>query len=396
MTGTVRVGRITLTEHDLRTLTESKSDGYRAVAISGKETIRSLSVAQMRAMAADIVNSENYMVPVKFTDKPEWNGYYIVGGAKTTYDNWANHASTLEWEMTLSRLGSANDIDLESVLTNTVNLNDFSSAGERWHAPPIGATAYWTAGVQPAQVTRVGTDGTIIVYRSIPINTDPRYSASVDAYQLGRCRFIDSSGVERTGTGFDLLPDGWTIHNSLVRFVANGGGDYGFGTADGVTNTWPMNVRRGAANITTRISSSVLRNDYEAITVRSLYNIASGGRVSADFTLRRGARFVEVYLKANISGQLGFASNATIPSTSGTGYQRQTTAQANMNLVVGSGRSYTVSTATTGVEKSAATFLDVFVGLQDGNGSPASGNAAADLFNQYIGAPAERVNGVLL
>lgn len=396
MTGTVRVGRLTLTEHDLRTLTEQKTDGYRAVSVSGKETIRGLTLLQMRALAADIVNSENYMVPVKFTDKPEWNGYYIVGGAKTTYDNWANHASTLEWEMTLSRLGSANDIDLESVLTNTVNLNDFSSAGERWHAPPIGATAYWTAGVQPGQVTRVGTEGTVIVYRSIPINTDPRYSASVDAYQLGRCRFVDVNGIERTGTGFDLAADGWSISNSLVRLTANVNGNFDFGTADLVTNTWPVNVRRAAANVTARVSSSVLRNDYEAVTVRCLYSIASGGRISADFTLRRGSRFVEVYLKANISGQLGFATNATVPSTSGTGFQRQTTAQSNMNVVIGSGRSYTVSTATTGVEKSAATFLDVFIGLQDGNGSPASGNAAADLFSQYIGAPAERVNGVLL
>lgn len=396
MTGIVRVGRLSLTEHDLRPISESKAEGFRVLAVNGKETVRSLTTAQIRALAADVVNSEGLMVPVKFADKPEWNGYYIVGSTKTNYESWLNNGSTLEWEMALSRLGSPNDVDIESVLTNTVNLNDFSSAGERWHAPPIGATAYWTGGTQPSQVARVGTEGTVVVYRNLPINTDPRYSVSVDNYQLGRCRFIDSNGIERTGIGFDLMPDGWSISNSLVRLTANANGNFDFGTGDFSTNTWPINVRRSNANVTTRISSSVLRNDYEMVVVRVLYNIASGGRITADFSLRRGSRFVEVYVKSNITGQLGLASNATIPSTSGTGFQRQTTAQGGMNLVIGSGRNYTVNTATTGVEKSATTFLDAFVGLQDGNGSPAAGNAAADLFAQYIGAPAERVNGVLL
>jgi hypothetical protein len=235
----------------------------------------------------------------------------------------------------------------------------------------------------PSLVLRDGSDGFVPVYTGIPMDTNLRWGCAPDRYGEGRVRFIDDLGFERTGTSVKTDPADWSLHNSLVKVTPDGGTinvlawDLGW-QATAFDLKYAGNVLGTPAAVT------VFRNDHEMVQIRLLWNITPSGRVTADLTLRRGARYVEVFMKAMTAGTMAIAPTTPTASSSGSGFVGAS------DFFVGSPNAFTGDTINGGISKSATASLDAVVGVLVG------GETANATYKEFLGGPTERVIGVRL
>jgi hypothetical protein len=396
--GDVTLGRIPLRE--TFAVSESGGDG-RGLDLEGQESYPPLTRAQVIARH-DGINAliAGQVIPVTFTDKPERNGYYAVKSAGATYTENLNERVTTDWKVSLDRIGSDAETDLQSRLTGAVRLNDFSLTGERWHAPPIGHYGYYTGSSNPTTMTRTGADGTMTVYRGVPANVSPRWGCLPTSYLTGRVKVTTTGSQEVYGVDVPLAATGWALSNGFVNvtWIATGGGGFDVQAYTGGayhSKVWNPFYASGSL-VATWDGATLLRNDPEMVILRLTKGL-SPGRFTIDLTLRRGSRFIEGYMQRNTAAnQLTIRLNTaeTNADTSAQGYLTATNNDADGNrFVCGSARTFTAN-ANGGVQKSSTTSLDFFLGVVAGGGSAASGDAATDLRNQYIASMPESVYGV--
>jgi hypothetical protein len=396
--GDITLGRILLRE--TFDATEAGGDD-RTLDLDGQESFPPLTRAQVIARH-DGINSLviGQLVQATFTDKPERSGYYTVKAAASTYTEYRTEAVTADWKVTLERVGSDSETDLQSRLTGAVRLNDFSLTGERWHAPPIGHYGYYTGSTNPTTMTRTGADGTITVYRNVPANISPRWGCPPTSYQTGRVRVTTTSAQEVYGVDVPLAATGWALTNGLVNatWSASGGGTLDVQSYTGSayhSKLWGV-FQNSTTLITAWDGATLLRNDPEMVILR-LIKALSPGRLTLDLTLRRGSRFVEGYMQTGTApDQLKVRLNSAeaFVDTSASGYLTATSNDSDGNrFVCGSARSFTAN-ANGGVQKTSTTSMDFFLGVAAGGGSAVSGDAATDLRNQYVAAMPEAVYGV--
>lgn len=400
--GTVKVGRLTLRETWTADDKSNASTSARSIDVAGQEAMPPLTQAEVRRRSEDVLALPDRLVPVTFTEKAQYNGYYTVADAGSTVNTYPDNVETADWTLSLDRIGADGAVDLESRLANAVRLNDFGNAGERWHAPPGGAYGYFVGAATPATVVRASEDGALTVYRAIPAGINPRWACPVTAYGDGRVRLFDANGAERTGTGLALDPAAFTLSNALVRITTGAAYTLRVEAYDGAAweaKDWNLSIgSQGVAGdeVTTWSAATVLRNDFEAVTVRLLRNLAPG-RAILDLTLRRGSRFVEAYLQVATSTTLALWPAVDEAATnSGAGYLAATADDAAGNrYVAGSAHTYTARLASAGgFYRDATSTLDFFVGAAVGGGAAAAGDAPADLMAQYIGAMPETTMAV--
>lgn len=395
--GVMQVGRLALREDSAADL--SNGDFGPRFNLAGQESMPRVSLLQLKQRVEDFLALQGTMQPIVFSDKPELNGFYWVESVSSTYDKWMpDNVGVLPWSMTVSQAGHSSNTDLESRLSGPVTrTNDHAAVGERWHAPPIGHNAWSAGSTVPTVVTRTGSDGAMTVYRGVAVDENPRWGASPIAYLAGRCRLVDQNGLERVATQFDLAAAGWEIHNGLVKVAVNAGtGLFNISAYTGgawQSKLWELFHSTGPA-VTLGVPdyATVLRNDYECVSVRITKSLAPG-RVMVDFTLRRGSRFAEVYVQHQFGTTLKIVRNTTEASTASTGYIVATAADGASNkFILGSAKSFTADNVNGGISKAATPTLDAFIGVEV-NGAGA-GDIAADLFKQYLGVPSEFVQGV--
>jgi hypothetical protein len=393
--GDVQLGRIPLRE--TFQASEAGGDG-RTLDLEGQESYPPLTRAQVIARH-DGINSlaPGLCVQVTFTDKPERNGYYAVKSAGSTYTEHLNERVTADWKVSLDRLGSDSETDLQSRLTGAVRLNDFSLTGERWHAPPIGHYAYYTGATNPTTMARTGADGAMTVYRTVPANVSPRWGCAPTAFLTGRVKVTTTGSQEVYGVDVPLAASGWALSNGLVNVTPSASATLDVQSYTGAyrSKLWNVSVAGSASSITSWDGATVLRNDPEMCIVR-LVKGQSPGRATLDLTLRRGARFVEGYLQIGTSATLAAYRSTLETNTSfaASGYVVATSNDADGNkFAAGSARTFTAHT-NGGVIKSAATALDFWIGVAAGGSSAVSGDAATDLRNMYIACMPEAVYGV--
>lgn len=394
--GDVQLGRIPLRE--VFAVGESGGDS-RSLDLEGQESYPPLTRAQVVARH-DGVNAliPGQCIPVTFTDKPERNGYYAVKSAGSTYTEYRTEMVTADWKVSLERVGSDAETDLQSRLTGAVRLNDFALAGERWHAPPIGHYGYYTGSTNPSTMTRTGADGTMTVYRGVPANVSPRWGCAPTAYLTGRVRLTTTGGQEVYGVDVPLAATGWALTNGLVNVTPSASASFDVQAYTGGawrSKLWNVSVAGSAASITSWDGATLLRNDPEACIVRLIKGL-NPGRATLDLTLRRGSRFVEGYLQTGTSATLAAYRSTLETNTSfaASGYVTATANDSDGNrFAVGSARAFTAH-ANGGVTKAAATALDFWIGVVAGGGSAVSGDAATDLRNQYVACMPESVYGV--
>lgn len=394
--GDIQLGRIPLREGFVAT--ESGGDG-RGLDLEGQESYPPLTRAQVIARH-DGINAliPGQAIPVTFTDKPERNGYYAVKTSSATYTEYRTEAVTSDWKVSLDRIGSDAETDLQSRLTGAVRLNDFSLTGERWHAPPIGHYGYYTGSSNPTTMTRVGADGTLTVYRTVPANVSPRWGCAPTSYLTGRVKVATTGGQEVYGVDVPLAATGWALSNGLVNVTTSASASLDVQAYTGGayhSKLWNVSVAGSASSITSWDAATLLRNDPEMAIMR-LVKGQNPGRATLDLTLRRGSRFVEGYLQIGTSATLAAyrSSLETNTSFAASGYVTATSNDADGNkFAAGSARTFTAHT-NGGIQKATATSMDFWIGVAAGGSSAVSGDAATDLRNQYIACMPEAVYGV--
>lgn len=393
--GTLTVGRLGLKE--TYTLAEGidSSTGQVSLVLNGQEHTPSigLTTADIQAKQQDVLALLDKVVPVTFSVKSDKNGYYRVVSADSDQLRWPDAMAT-RWNLGLLRLGYDNTADIESRLSNVVRLNDFGQTGVRWHGPSIGHYGYFTGSTSPSgSVTRTGANGAHVVWLGVPASITPRWGCAVTAFLAGRVRFV-SGTIERTATGFNQANTGWTLDNGLVRvspLAANG--VIRVESHDGTqweAKDW--HIAKGGATTSLGIPESitVIRNDPEVVVVRLMKN-GSPGRTLVDLTLKRGSRFVEVYIQTNASATLGayLHTNEAHTDFSASGYMVATANDAAGNKAAcGSARTFTAN-LNGGLSKAAVTAMDLWIGSVVGGTGAVAGDIATDLRDQYIASMPE-------
>jgi hypothetical protein len=394
--GDLTIGRIPLRE----TFTASEGGGGdRTLDLEGQESYPPLTRAQVIARH-DGINAltPGLCIPVTFTDKPERNGYYTVKSAGSTYTEYLNSMVTADWKVSLDRIGSDAETDLQSRLTGAVRLNDFSLTGERWHAPPIGHYAYYTGSSNPTTMTRTGADGAMTVYRSVPASVSPRWGCAPASYLTGRVKVTTTGSQEVYGVDVPLAAAGWALSNGLVNVTPSASATLdvqAYTSGAYHSKLWNVSVAGSASSITSWDGATLLRNDPEMCILR-LIKGQSPGRATLDLTLRRGSRTVEGYLQIGTSATLAAYRSTLETNTSfaASGYVVATSNDADGNkFAAGSARTFTAH-SNGGVIKTAATAMDFWIGVAAGGSSAVSGDAATDLRNQYTACMPEAVYGV--
>lgn len=398
-TKTFQLGRLTLRE-DWTASETLGSDGVRTVSVSGQESPPRLPAASVHSQRSDLMDMKGSLLPAVFGVKSTLNGFYWVTEVSGELEDWQAGIVVWRWSLTLQRAGTISEIDIESRLSGGLTrANSFSAVGERSHAPAIGAVAYWAGASVPTTVDRVGSDGTVRVYRGLGLTVNPRWAISPDLYGVGRCRFIDGFLRERAGCSFLSFPAGtWQLTNGLVSVVMNVTGTFDIGiwdTGAWAYTTWKVQTGSPYVAITSFDYLTVLRNEYEAITLRLTKSFSPNGRLYCDLTLRRGSRVVEIYLQNEYGTNM-----KVVRATAATGAQTSgyVTASANdaagNRYVVGSAGTFTADTVNGGVEKLATPVMDVMVSSVFNGNTAIAGDTAADLYAQYLGMPGEMIQGV--
>lgn len=372
--------------------------GEGGLSLSGREAWPTcLDRAEVLARHEDILGLTGALAPVEFGQKDERNGYYTVASASSTLTDFGGRSGFADWKITLTRHGADTVVDLESRLAAAVRRNDFSLTGERWHAPPIGHYGYYTGPTTPSVVTRTGEDGPITVYRGVPAGVSPRWGCAVGDYLRGRVRILSGfPGREVTGTAARLDVDAWEMSNGLVRvrrlYTAGSLEVAAYTGGAWRPKTWQVDI--GGGPITAWDTATILHNEPEACTVRLTLSRVPVGRVTADLTIRRGSRFVEMYVQRGDSGTISVYLATPETLVDNTSYVVRGTDDADGNRVIaGSARNFDPH-LNGGITKTSTTALDCFLGVVAGGGSAVSGDQAAHLRDQYIGTLPEVVAAV--
>lgn len=402
---TIQFGKLVLTESENY---PQITDNNAVLQINGAETVTGgtnpVVAPLVKKIHLDFISLVSLFIPVVFTNKTEYNGYYIVQEATDSIEHLNQGVAVITWQLKLLRVGETQEVDIESRINGPqTRTNANSTTGTRWHAPPIGATAYYTGATQPSSVNRTGTDGTVTTYIGIPLGTYPRYAIGPVSYALGRCRFFDNTQRERVGIGFENSATGWAIDNSLVRMDITPGsgvievGCYTPALGMYAFKDWDIRVN-GVSLGQNPVSCGLLRNDYECVSIRVTWNLTPSGRTQVDFTLRRGSRFIEAYVQTSYSTTIAFYRGQVEAAIQGASPYAGTL-RASVNdvagnrYVVGSMLAPTVDLANGGISVASTTTMDAFIGAEAGGSGAVTNDTASTLTTQYVGAATERVVG---
>jgi hypothetical protein len=395
--GIATVGRLQLSEQYTASENHNAGSKERTLNLSGQHYTgwKGIDSAGVQRIQEDVLGLADRIVPVTFEHKTDQNGYYRVHDVNVDVLNWSSEdIVSFRWSFILQKFGPDNTVDLESRIGTIVRTNSHALTGERWHAPSIGHYGYFTGAASPSgTITRIGQDGGIIVYRGIPSGINPRWGCAVSSYSAGRVRLL-TGGFERTGTVIRANPTGWELNNGLVQVTPlSANGMLRVGTWGGTafeTKDWHIALGGATTSLGNFDSMAVSRNDFEMVTIR-LIKSATLGRTLVDITLRRGSRFIEIFVQTNSATTLGayLETIETATDNTATGYVVATNNDlAGNKFIVGSSQ-IVAYTANRGLSKAAVTSLDLYIGsVVDGSGA-AAGDAATVLRDQYIGAVSE-------
>lgn len=382
--GTIQLGPLSFRE----TITAAEASGK--LTVTGQESTPPQSSADVHAAHLNVLGLQGYTIPVVPTDKTELAGFYQVSDASSQLLNHGGGSVlSADWSVSLVRLGTERDVEFESRLTQVARSTDLTGppAAVFWHAPPPGATSYYTGATVPSgTVTRQSAEGAVTVYTGIPSAVFPRWTCPVDGYMAGSARVI-LDGIRRAGLD-TAGSSAWEVSNGLVQVT--GGTDASFTVAAWGGSAWVsakgyVPTVNGTA-LTGVPEFTVIRNDPEQVIARLSWPVSGAGRVTVDLSLRRGARAVAGVFKRQAAATLGITRTAAEAATAVTGGVKATAVDADGNsFVLGSSKTTTTTTTTASIAKASTLQLDFFTGHEIGS-SPAAGDAFADLLSQHLGS----------
>ena len=393
-----QVGRLALTEKPGGSLDDvfNASTLVQTAAWEGQESSPPLTQPELAARQADLVGLMGALVPVRWVEKFERNGYYEIVDVNTKIAQYGAEVGTVNWEIRGERVGADSEVEFESTLSGALTrTNAFSLVGERWHAPPPAAYAYGTTTGVPSAMTVVGAEGPLTLYRGLVQGARPRWGCPIDAYGGYRCRVLDGDGRERAGTRLRLPPTGWELSNGLARVRWPDAG--GLRVAVHTGTAWAekrWTVTAGSA-LSTPLSTVVVANDYERATIRCTF-ARNPGRTFLDLTVRRGGEVVELVVQTQPAASCAVAlttpESTTAPASAG-----YITAGANDSdgnrFFAGSAAAFAVNTGASSITRASTGFADFALGAVVGGSSAPTNRTAAALMARYLGAATESVRG---
>ncbi len=408
--GTATVGRMVLREGFTLTAAMNGTTGRRSLTLTGEESSPPLTVPEVKMRQEDILSLQGKVVVIRFSNKDDHNGVYQITDADTNLTNWTGEVVKFGWQIQAEQIGATNSVDFESRLAGGGRANLYALAGERWHAPSASAYGYYTPGGNVSGTLAralAGGEGTITLYRGIPTGSNPRWGSISAHYRLGRVRFLQPSttGYERTADGLRIISAStsfWSLENGLLRVEPGTSATLQVSAWNGSAwnrADWNVSVSGSATGaITTWDAATVLRNDYEMVTVRLVKDRAPG-RTTLDLSLRRGSRFVETYLQTDSATTKSWyratAEAGTAPASAAYVTATANDAAGDRYIIASlGGAAFTAQTPQGGITKAAVTALDAAIGTVVGGSAATSGNQAADLRNQYVQAMSERTVAV--
>lgn len=400
--GEVRVNRVYLVEKEVA---KEGSDGK--LALEGQESAPPTTVPMVTWLHGQIAGmQEGRVIPVTFRDKVERNGYYSINSANSELTDYQGEVASATWQLDMTRIGSDQEVDLQSRLTGAVRANNFSLTGTKWHAPPIAHNSYYTGTTIPSNFNRTTADGTIRIYTGIPANTSPKWGCDPADYLGGGARLTSTTYVtsenEVEGINRRVGVTGWTLSNGLINVTPHASaGRLTIGAyAGGSYRTVDWDIQSGGSNLLAWQSIAILRNDPEQVVIRLTANrsASAGGRDTLDLSLRRGAQFVEAYLQTSTSANLGVrTTNATAATSAANGTVSATATSNSIRPICGTSKTWnTTNTTNCGFTKNSVVVLDFWIGAKITNSG--AGTASQDdgdaLANQYIGSMPEATYAV--
>jgi len=389
--GALTVGRLVLAEPF------KVAEQTGRLKLAGQESVPPSTRAAVYGAHADLLALGGEVVPVTFPDKPERDGFYVVQSASSELTDWSAEVVTADWSLDLVRAGSSGEVDLSANLYPTAAQVASAVTGTHWHGLSAGASAYDTGATLPLTIARTGSDGVVPVYYSVPLDSSPRWHTSAAASRLGRARVLDN-GREVSGLR-DVAPTTFEVSNSLVRLrpLAGAGAAPSFEVATYSLGAWRTKqwaMYAGSDQLGPWSSATILRNDFEEVGLRLTSARPAGGRLTLDVRLRRGGRLLDLHASTGVAA-LWTVDLWSVEAGAATGNYRYGTADdANgLRFQVGSRTAYGAAGNGGIVTTGSSQTFDGWIGSQYG-GSPAPGEAFADLQAQYVGSPYEVVTAV--
>jgi hypothetical protein len=399
--GPLTIGRLTLTESP-----ESASKaaaGARTLSVAGQEASAALAASQAAARdrAEGLVAYDGQTVPVQFTANSHLNGWYQVSSPEVDETTWVEQTA-IRWKCDLQRIGFDAEVEIESRLIGGNRSHASSAVAEIWHAPSIGHDSYMVGATSPGYVSRNATDGNVIVYRGLPSGSNPRWGVTSENYLAGAAS-VTVNGVLRTGTTCSDTPASWQLSNGLIRVEPR--------TSTGtllvtsyLTSSWGtpkvFDLKRGTTSLGPAQHVTILRNDPCEVLIRLTWDHAPG-RTTADLSLKRGSRFVGVYVTQytassplRIDDTLGTGTVSN--QLTGSGFIATTTSDGDGNQwVIGSAVACTAAGTFGLAANVTAQGLPAYIGCVAGGASALAGDLASDVNAQYLGAPTETERMIL-
>lgn len=364
-----RIGLATGSGGDGRTLGEPYEWGQSSQALTLTGVYKASSDADAVSFANGITGldpslSDDGWIPVTSSVVSQLDGYYKVLSAQANFGRAALGTGTLlvDWQVQLERprLFRRPRIEIPAVyagLTNGMSVTTFTVAT----AVPTGTLTRIDStygGIAPVTATRTGQTGTTDFYYAagVAIATSGSVTwaqiVAPASYYIGGASITDAVGPMHGRRDIDIASC-YTIGNGLVRLTATST-DLNVSWWNGSAWTSATSVQLcheigGTTYAWTLSSCQILRNSPIECVMRlsGSSNIAQGGEVTVDVSLRRGDRCFRIVGAAqnSVTGmQIRFGTN--IAGTSTTYGVRNTTAISSEYIVLTSDYASTKTTAT--------------------------------------------------
>lgn len=385
-------GRVTVGGVSFREELTVEANGAGQLVVTGQESTPPDTKESVRATHHNVVGLNGKRVPVVFTDKAELTGFYEVTDATSQLTQvFGGRFITVNWKLTLIRLGTERDVEFESRIPMIARVDDLpgTQVASFWHAPAANVSGYYTGSTVPSAVVRTTDEGDLSVFYGLPTAVPPRWTAPADGFMVGSARVL-LDGVRRAGD--DTPPhESWELSNGLVKVGPAAGGlsVQVWRGAAGWSTAKVYAVTANGAAVAGVPEFTILRNEPEEVVARLTYP-TSPGRLTVDLSLRRGARFVTGIVKRHSSANLGIARTAAETANTFTGGLVATAADAEgVRFVMGSARNPSTTAITTAaMTKNSTLIYDFFLGAVFA--APAAGDAHTDLLAQYLGTTGDR------
>ena len=371
-------------------------------------------------------NTDEPVIPVTWDLDATVDGFYRVGDVSVSTDprKRLRADSVLEFSVDLERVAGWQAPLFEVICRGALRTNSHSvTNGEPWVGAAQTADTYGvpgetvriagdyeSAGGAGAAVHRWRGDATADLF----YDAEWQYAADVDDYYdaAARIEFSSDSGttwndlIGRQIPGAQTAPDDWRLDNDHVRISVQSTVTVALVTLE----VWDPGEAGWVDVITADLTDetawarfgstvTVLKNSPEVVTVRWSLTNSSGGQghvlESVDFTLRRGASWVEIYrsVHAAFADRLIIADNDAGAATAITGGMHVTADDAFDNrwvMLSPDAQSNTLASGQLRTNGTSETTMSAMIGVEYAGTGASSTEDAAFLSTLYFAAMSHR------